>query len=60
MTDALTEDAMIGAAALKHVRLLQEIHHPLSSEHLSAGFIYLGERLPLINQRRGIFKPQRM
>ena len=60
MTDALTEDALIRAAAFKHVRRLQEIHDPLGSEHLSAGFIYLGQRLPLINQRRGIFKPQRM
>jgi putative restriction endonuclease len=60
MTDALTEDALIRAAAFKHVRGLQEIHDPLGSEHLSAGFIYVGERLPLINQRRGIFKPQRM
>jgi putative restriction endonuclease len=60
MTDALTEDALIRAAAFKHVRGLQEIHDPLGSEHLSAGFIYLGQRLPLINQRRGIFKPQRM
>ena len=49
MTDALTEDALIRAAAFKHVRGLQEIHDPLGSEHLSAGFVYLWPRLPLLN-----------
>lgn len=28
MTDALTEDAQIRAAAFQHVRRLQEIHDP--------------------------------
>ncbi len=54
------QDAIIRAAAFEHVRRLSSIHDHLTSDHLRAGFAYAGERIPLINPQRGIFKPQRM
>jgi putative restriction endonuclease len=54
------QDALIRAAAFEHVRRLSAIHDHLTSDHLRAGFAYAGERVPLINPQRGIFKPQRM
>ena len=60
MTSAETEDSLLRAAAFQHVRRLQEVHDHLGAEHLKAGFTYQGERIPLINPQRGIFKPQRM
>ena len=60
MTDPDQEDAVIRAEAFRQVRRLQEVHDHLDSDHLRAGFQYRGERLPLINQQRGIFKPRQM
>lgn len=54
------EDAQLRAAAFHHVQQLQETHDALSSEQLSAGFIYRGARYPLVNPQRGIFKPKEM
>jgi putative restriction endonuclease len=54
------DDAPIRAAAFAHLRRLQELHENLNSAHLAAGFSFDGERVPFINPRRGIFKPQRM
>lgn len=54
------DDAPIRAAAFNHLRRLQELHDHLDSAHLAAGFSFGGERVPFINPRRGIFKPQRM
>lgn len=53
-------DEAIRLAAFRHVRLLQETNDALTSDHLRAGFVFGGERVPLINPQRGIFKPQRM
>lgn len=53
-------DAQIRAAAFAHLRRLQELHDHLDSGHLAMGFSFDGERVPFINPRRGIFKPQRM
>ena len=53
-------DALIRAAAFSHVRRLSAIQDHLTSSHLRAGFTYDGERIPLINPQRGIFKPRRM
>jgi putative restriction endonuclease len=55
-----TEDAQLRAAAFQHVQRLQETHDALSSEQLTAGFIYQGARYPLVNPQRGIFKPKEM
>lgn len=57
---AVDEDALIRLAAFDHVRKLAETHVHLTSEELKPGFSYQGERIPLINPQRGIFKPQRM
>jgi putative restriction endonuclease len=56
----MPEDTLVRMAAFSQVRRLQELHDHLGAEHLAAGFTFRGERVPLINPRRGIFKPQRM
>jgi putative restriction endonuclease len=60
MSSTSFDDALIRAAAFQHVRRLQETHDALTSDHLKAGFSFQGERLPLINPQRGIFKPRQM
>ncbi len=55
-----TRDALIRNAAIEHVRRLSEIHDHLTAAELKPGFIFEGERIPLINPQRGIFKPQQM
>ncbi len=39
---------------------MQEIHDQLSAADLSVGFVFEGERFPLVNPQRGIFKPRQM
>ena len=46
--------------AFAHVTRLTELHGQLSSRELSPGFNFQDERIPLINPRRGIFKPRQM
>lgn len=53
-------DREIRTAAFIHVRRMLEIRDPLTSEDLARGFQFRGERIPLINPQRGIFKPQQM
>ena len=53
-------DLAIRQAAIERVRHLTELHGQLSTDHLRLGFDYQGERIPLVNPRRGIFKPKRM
>jgi len=47
-------------AAFAHVRMLGELHDHLTATDLKPGFVFQGERIPLINPQRGIFKPQQM
>ena len=47
-------------AAFEHVRRLGEVHDHLTATELKPGFVFEGERIPLINPQRGIFKPQQM
>jgi putative restriction endonuclease len=54
------DDAAIRQAAFVAVQRLREVHGDLTSSDLKAGFEYAGERIPLVNPQRGIFKPQRM
>jgi len=56
--DAL--DTPMRVAAFEHVRMLGEIHDHLTATELKPGFVFSGERVPLINPQRGIFKPQQM
>jgi putative restriction endonuclease len=60
MTSEDVDDPAMRSAAFQQVRRLQELHDSLTSEHLKAGFTWQGERVPLINPQRGIFKPRRM
>jgi putative restriction endonuclease len=53
-------DQEIRTAAFIHVRRMLELRDPLTSEDLARGFLFRGERIPLINPQRGIFKPQQM
>jgi putative restriction endonuclease len=53
-------DDQMRVAAFDHIRRLSEIHDHLTAEHLKPGFQFQGERIPLINPQRGIFKPQQM
>lgn len=53
-------DLPIRHAAFERVRHLTELHGQLSARDIAEGFYYEGERLPLVNPQRGIFKPKRM
>ena len=59
MRDLSSED-QIRWAAFEHVRHLQQLHAHLTAREIGSGFIYQGERIPLVNPRRGIFKPRQM
>lgn len=56
----IDQDASIRMAAFEHVRRLSDIRDHLTSADLRAGFTFNGERIPLINPQRGIFKPRQM
>ena len=58
MSDEAIDTAM-RAAAVAHLDRLAA-GRPLTSDDLAAGFIFHGQRVPLVNMRRGIFKPQVM
>ena len=58
MTDDL--DTPMRMAAFEHVRRLGEVHDHLTADELKSGFVFEGERIPLVNPRRGIFKPRQM
>src|SRR5213080_854188 len=59
--DPTTRDAQLRQAAFEHVNRLQILNGGvLSSDKLAAGFQFQGERIPLVNPQRGIFKPQQM
>jgi putative restriction endonuclease len=53
-------DALIRTAAFDHVKRLSEGYDQLTATELKPGFVFEGERLPLMNPQRGIFKPQQM
>ena len=53
-------DTPMRMAAFEHVRRLGEIHDNLTANELKPGFVFQGERIPLINPQRGIFKPKQM
>jgi putative restriction endonuclease len=53
-------DIALRMAAFEHVRRLARIYAHLTTAELNPGFEFRSERIPLINQRRGIFKPRQM
>jgi putative restriction endonuclease len=58
--DTPSLDTLLRVAAFEHLRGLNEIHDHLTATELKPGFVYRGERIPLVNPQRGIFKPQQM
>jgi putative restriction endonuclease len=53
-------DEALRVAAFNAVRTLTAVRGELASADLRAGFEFGGERIPLVNPQRGIFKPQQM
>jgi hypothetical protein len=58
--DTPSLDTLLRVAAFERVRGLNEIHDHLTATELKPGFLFRGERIPLVNPQRGIFKPQQM
>lgn len=53
-------DMRMRMSAFEHVRRLGEVHDHLTATELKPGFVFEGERIPLVNPQRGIFKSQQM
>ena len=53
-------DILMRKAAFDHVRLLSELHERLTWKQFEPGFFFEGNRIPLVNPQRGIFKPRKM
>src|ERR1700737_1606183 len=58
--DEADRDTFMRMAALEHVRRVGGGQDHLTATELKPGFVFEGERVPLINPQRGIFKPQQM
>jgi putative restriction endonuclease len=56
----IERDSVFRTAAFEQLRRLNEVHDHLTAAELKPGFTVGGERYPLINPQRGIFKPQQM
>jgi putative restriction endonuclease len=54
------QDESIRQAAFDHIRRLKDSHAFLTAAELKPGFEFQGERIPLVNPQRGIFKPRQM
>ena len=53
-------DILMRLGAFDRVSLLSKMHDHLTQEELRSGFIFDGQRVPLVNPQRGIFKPRSM
>ena len=58
--DTDTIDAKMRMTAFEQVQRLNDLHEGLTTNDLKAGFYYEGNRIPLVNPQRGIFKPKKM
>jgi len=59
--NSATADAQLRQTAFDHVHRLAALKDGiLDSADLMAGFMFAGERIPLVNPQRGIFKPRQM
>jgi putative restriction endonuclease len=56
----MADDHALRSAAFREVRRLADVNGDLTSRDLRAGFQFEGQRIPLINPQRGIFKPTQM
>ncbi len=55
-----TADTLMRVAAFDHVLRLSESRNNITAEDLWNGFTFEGNRIPLVNRQRGIFKPKQM
>jgi putative restriction endonuclease len=55
-----SQDTLMRLAAFQHVQSLIATHDHLTANEIKPGFQYQGQRIPLMNPQRGIFKPQQM
>lgn len=58
--DTDTIDAKMRMTAFEQVQRLNDLYEGLTTNGLKAGFNYEGNRIPLVNPQRGIFKPKKM
>ena len=58
--DTDTIDVKMRMTAFEQVQKLNDLHDGLTTNDLKAGFYYEGNRIPLVNPQRGIFKPKKM
>ena len=56
----MADEQTLRVAAFREVGRLADLNGDLTSRDLSAGFRFAGQRIPLINPQRGIFKPVQM
>ena len=56
----MPDDQALRLTAFDAVRRLTEVRGDLSARELAGGFEFQGLRIPMINPRRGIFKPRQM
>ena len=56
----MADDQLLRLAAFLEVRRLADVNGDLTSKDLRAGFSFEGQRIPIINPQRGIFKPTQM
>jgi len=58
---SVATDVQLRQVAFEHVNRLAALNDGvLSSDDLASGFQFKGERIPLVNPQRGIFKPRQM
>lgn len=53
-------DTLMRIAAFQRVQDLQRVSGHLTAKQLRLGFEFEGDRIPLVNPQRGIFKPRQM
>jgi putative restriction endonuclease len=58
--DSDSLDSRMRMAAFEHVRRLGLVSDCIASRDLLEGFQFEGQRVPLVNHQRGIFKPKQM
>ncbi len=53
----MADDQALRIAAFHEIRRLADVNGDLTSRDLRTGFRFDGQRIPLINPQRGIFRP---
>lgn len=56
----MTDEQLLRNTAFREIRRRADLNGDLTARDLRAGFQFDGERIPLINPQRGIFKPTHM